>query len=352
MQVCCVYVSYFIFVLLFCNVLLPLQQHVVTLFFFPSKQLQEATVDCLCQRVEINSSVSLLMDNELFQHARLQSGKKSKDLRRKKMAMKTSENDCALCVFSWTSAATQRSGVVFSKFESLCLPSSWVRPTCLSLCTLCSSAILRPAHISFTARCQSSVSVFRLASNTLPMLEVWMWSDGVRTSTKGVVASFTSCRDTEVLRINPSATAGLGSVLAFPPGCLETLWFPGSPVAPAAAGRGVSVSWRWFPRRTTSWRRTKTCTRTRCGPGGRWPRREGPRPVPRPRPPSRRYRRLWRARGRPAASGLVVVVEVGDVGVDNRGRWRNTSTGGTKNKIATKNHLRSLHAASHTSKVK
>lgn len=59
--------------------------------------------------------------------------------------------------------------------------------------TLCRSAILRPAHISRTTRFQSSVSVFRLASNTSTLPEVLMWSEGIRRSRKEADAIFTSC---------------------------------------------------------------------------------------------------------------------------------------------------------------
>lgn len=68
-------------------------------------------------------------------------------------------------------------------------------------CTLCSSASLRPAHISFTTRFQSSVSDFRLASNTSGLLEVRMRREGIRTSRKGAEAIFTSCTEIWDIRI-------------------------------------------------------------------------------------------------------------------------------------------------------
>lgn len=62
--------------------------------------------------------------------------------------------------------------------------------------TLCWSAIFLPAHISLTRRSQSSVSVFRLASNTSGLLEERIRREGIRTSRNGAVAIFTALTET------------------------------------------------------------------------------------------------------------------------------------------------------------
>lgn len=88
------------------------------------------------------------------------------------------------------------------------------------------------------------------------------------------------------------------------PVCLWTLWFPGSSVVPQWAKTDVSASWQFYRRRGRSWHTMTTCRHTRCCQDGLWPQRASWRLGPRPRSPSRRCRRLWRARGPPALTRL------------------------------------------------
>lgn len=60
--------------------------------------------------------------------------------------------------------------------------------------TLCWSAIMRPAHISLIIRYQSSVSVFKLASNASFLPWTRSFRPGIRRSKKGAEDTFTSCR--------------------------------------------------------------------------------------------------------------------------------------------------------------
>ena len=57
--------------------------------------------------------------------------------------------------------------------------------------------MLRPAHISLTIRFHSSVSVFKLASNTSFLPRTRSFRLGILRSRKGAEDTFTSCRRTE-----------------------------------------------------------------------------------------------------------------------------------------------------------
>lgn len=61
--------------------------------------------------------------------------------------------------------------------------------------TLCWSAMLRPAHISFTIRFHKSVSVFKLASNASFRPRTRSFRLGIRRSRKGAEDTFTSYRE-------------------------------------------------------------------------------------------------------------------------------------------------------------
>ena len=88
------------------------------------------------------------------------------------------------------------------------------------------------------------------------------------------------------------------------PVSLWTLWFPHIPVVPQSAGTDVSASLQFYRRLGRSWHTMTACRRTRCCQDSLWPQRASWHLVPRPRSPSRRYKRLWRVQSPPGLSRL------------------------------------------------
>lgn len=151
--------------------------------------------------------------------------------------------------------------------------------------TLCWSAMLRPAHISFTIRFHKSVSVFKLASNTSFRPRTRSFRLGIRRSRKGAEDTFTSYREKtgsrSLCRINSWCSDGIYLQFSSPdwkhfkrsfgsPLNLGTVPPPRNPVGRRSTGRAVAESWRSSPHRGSSWQRRTPwrCTRwAQCAPG-------------------------------------------------------------------------------------